>query len=64
MWEKKLSDDHEARLVVALVCAFIVGVAGDRLLGFRTRATTVGGLGIEPQVICPVNPGAVWEFLD
>jgi len=32
------------------------------LLGFRTRATSAGGLGIEPQVIFPVNLRNDWVF--
>ncbi len=49
---EKSSEDSDARLVCSSRVCFHVGVALARLLGFRTRATSVGGPSIEPQVIC------------
>ena len=48
---EKLPEDNEGRLVVALVCAFMLVCRRGGMLGFRTRATSARGLSIERQVI-------------
>jgi hypothetical protein len=53
MGQKKLFDDGDAAWFVAAVCAFMSAWRMAWLLGFRTRATTARGRGIEPQVILP-----------